>query len=567
MTAKQADDIAAAQLLHVLLYDTFAGELTRREGRVTFRYAPEYQRLADATPLSLSMPLHIAQHGHRVVEPFLWGLLPDSSDVLARWAREFGVSPRSPFALLAHVGQDCAGAVQLVSPERTSSSATADVTWLDDEEIAHLIRMLRRDPSLWRLDGSAGQWSLAGAQAKVALHFADGRWGKPSGRVPTTHILKPAITGIADHDLNEHLCLDLARRLGLTAARSRVGDFAGERVIVVERYDRTLRGGALLRVHQEDLCQAMGLYPDRKYQSDGGPSPEQICQHFRSHAPAAVADRMVRDFVDALILNWLIVGTDAHAKNYSLLLSGTDVRLAPLYDVASALPYDDSDGHRLRLAMKVGGQYQLAYIGRDSWSTLAEAVGLDPAATVARVIDVATRVPAAIRDACAAVEVLAPDRPLIRRLEELVTARSDACLSRMSAVARATGPVETQAVWTPQRAALLMEAVAEPQRRLLAAVAAADGVLSVGDLLRAIDQPRGTLRGLTGPVTKAVQRLQHSNTLPWVLPRPVEARYAMDEQGVRRVKELVMAAGTAASFRAASRSTDRSDDPHGGTGE
>jgi len=139
--------------------------------------------------------------------------------------------------------------------------------------------------------------------------------------VPTTHILKPAIAGFDDHDLNEHLCLAAAQRVGLRSAPSRVLSFGAERAVVVERYDRRIAAsGAVIRVHQEDMCQAMGVPPDTKYQAEGGPSPEQIIALLRDAvAPPAAAEAEVARFADALVFNWLIAGTDAHAKNYSVL--------------------------------------------------------------------------------------------------------------------------------------------------------------------------------------------------------------------------------------------------------
>lgn len=164
----------------------------------------------------------------------------------------------------------------------------------------------------------------------------------PSGRTAaaTSHILKPALEGFDDHDLNEHLCLSAARRAGLMAANTRIASFDDQTAIVTERYDRVAQpNGWLRRIHQEDLCQALGLPPELKYQSEGGPTPRAIVDLLRQVLPGVAADDAVLRFLDALVLNWLICGTDAHAKNYSLLLAGRQVRLAPLYDVASALPY------------------------------------------------------------------------------------------------------------------------------------------------------------------------------------------------------------------------------------
>jgi len=245
------------KVLSVLLGGRLIGAVTEERGEFHFEYAEDYRAGRRVTPLSLSMPISSRRYGDPVVRPFLWGLLPDSEQVIERWARSYQVSPRNPFALLHHVGADCAGAAQFVAPGDVERLLEGEggIEWLDKAEIAGRLRTLRRDPAAWHLSVT-GQFSLAGAQAKTALYFeADtGRWGDPWGATPTTHILKPAITGFDDHDLNEHVCLRAARALGLEAATTDVVGFDDERAIVVERYDRFPKpDGSIERVHQEDL--------------------------------------------------------------------------------------------------------------------------------------------------------------------------------------------------------------------------------------------------------------------------------------------------------------------------
>src|SRR5262249_3216057 len=240
---------------------------------------------------------------------------------------------------------------------------------------------------------------------------------------------KPAVTGFDDHDLNKHLCLETARHLGLSAAPSRVASFGGERVIVVERYDRIQRpDGAVVRVHQEDMCQALGLPPTAKYQNEGGPTSEQIIGLLRQEIqPARAAMDNIGRFVDALAFNWIIAGTDAHAKNYSVLLAGPQVRLAPMYDVASALPYDDMYLPKLRMAMRVGGEYRIERIGGRHWRRLAVENGLDPDTTVARIDELAPRTPASLAKAAQAAAVQALESELPARLIERIAARVTRC--------------------------------------------------------------------------------------------------------------------------------------------
>jgi serine/threonine-protein kinase HipA len=171
------------------------------------------------------------------------------------------------------------------------------------------------------------------------------------------------------------------------------------------------------------MCQALGLPPSAKYQSESGPTPEQIIALLRwAVSPPAVAELEVSRFVDALALNWLIAGTDAHAKNYSVLLTPDQVRLAPLYDVASSLPYDDMYLPRLRLAMRIGSEYRVGAIAGRHWKVFAHQNGLDPDRTTARIDEMARRLPAAFSEAAAGESVKAlgsdlPDR-LVTRIEE-----------------------------------------------------------------------------------------------------------------------------------------------------
>jgi serine/threonine-protein kinase HipA len=414
--------------LIVVLNDAIAGTLVRLSGgKLRFDYDEEYRRRPDATPLSLSMPTQVPSHSSHVLTPWLWGLLPDNAAVLGRWARHFQVSASSPFSLLATpIGEDCAGAVRFAAPNKLKRvlQRSGEVAWLTDEGVAQRLCELREDSTAWLGRSFAGQFSLAGAQAKTALLFQDGRWGVPTGPKPTTHILKPAVAGLDDHDLNEHLCLDAARRAGLLVARTKVTRFAQETAVVVTRYDRITRG-QVLRVHQEDLCQALGVPPARKYQNEGGPGVADVAKLLREVMPPNVAADAIRRFADALIWNWLVGGTDAHAKNYSLLLAGDQARLAPMYDIASALPYGTNE-RKLRFAMKLGGDYR-AFPWQNTWPAVARDLGLDADALLTRVRALVAIAPDALADASKSPDVTALERELPGILLDLVADRVARC--------------------------------------------------------------------------------------------------------------------------------------------
>ena len=383
-----------------------------------FTYDRHYAAGPASTPLSVSMPLRVSPYLHGTVHPYLWGLLPDNDRVIARWAREFACSPTDVAGLLRGVGGDVAGAAQYAELDTTpEESLPGDVEWLTDDDVAQFLRDLRRDTTTWR-PHAEGRWSLAGAQAKIALLYdqsAD-RWGVPSGATPTTHIVKPAIGGLDDFDINEHLCLAAARKAGLIAAKTSIRTFGAERALVVERYDRIVDGsGAIVRVQQEDLCQALSVHPDQKYEVDGGPGAEQLGRLIREVA----GDRDAARFFDALAYNWLILATDGHAKNYSLLLSGHQVRLAPLYDIASALPHLDHP-RKARMAQKIGGEYRPSFIRRRHWDRLARSLGLAPDEARARITALAERLPDALAEAASESDLTADERRIANTIRDLI---------------------------------------------------------------------------------------------------------------------------------------------------
>jgi serine/threonine-protein kinase HipA len=418
--------------LLVLLGESVAGQLDRSPGgRLRFTYAEDYLT-DDATPLSVSMPPLHKEHPHRVIEPWLWGLLPDNDRVLGRWSRQFQVSAGSAFSLLSTpIGEDCPGAVRLVAPERLDAileppDEPTDVGWLTEAEIAQRLRDLIADQTAWLGASTSGRFSLAGAQAKTALLRAGDRWGEPHGGSATTHILKPAIAGLDEHDLNEHLCLTAMRNLGLRTVRTSVERFDDQSAIVVARYDRRRDAtGRQHRVHQEDLCQALSMPPRNKYQNEGGPGPSDISALLRRTMPATVAASACRIFLDAMVVNWLIAGTDAHAKNYSLLLQGSQVRLAPLYDVASALPYRIPE-QKLRLAMKFGSTYQVNPPS-SPWRRLATNLGLSENHVRDRAAELCESVHDAFVAAASDPLVVELDSSLPQRLADLVGKRAARC--------------------------------------------------------------------------------------------------------------------------------------------
>jgi serine/threonine-protein kinase HipA len=195
--------------LFVCLDGEVAGTLEMRGSTVRFVYSEAWLADKGAYPVSQAWPIQPTGITGSVVTNFLWGLLPDNERTLDAWARRFQVSARNPVALLSHVGEDCAGAVQFVREDRldevqAAADAPPQIEWLDDAQLERRIQHLAQDTSAARESATEGQFSLSGAQAKTALYFdkRHRRWGVPQGRTPTTHILKPVTNEFDAFDLN-----------------------------------------------------------------------------------------------------------------------------------------------------------------------------------------------------------------------------------------------------------------------------------------------------------------------------------------------------------------------------
>lgn len=295
----------SSRQLAVLLYGQHVADLEQTQGgqhRLTYHDDP------GTTPISLTMPLGGGPFRQRVVGPFLEGLLPERESAREAMSREFDVSARNPFALLANMGLDCAGAVQFCAEDEVADVLARSGTLepLTDRDIERRLAELRTNPAASWL-APRERWSLAGAQAKFALRREGEAWCEATGAEPTTHIIKPGVDGFRSQALNEHISLQTARRTGLSAAKSSFERFGSESALIVERYDRRRdRDGHLVRLHQEDMCQATGTYPGDKYESGGGPRAVRIVDLLRASSTRSDRQHNLDAFVDALAFNVLI---------------------------------------------------------------------------------------------------------------------------------------------------------------------------------------------------------------------------------------------------------------------
>lgn len=352
--------------LNVFLNGRRAGTLQKgSDGAVTFLYDEDWLAWTHAFPISLSLPLRReAWRGDPVVAVFD-NMLPDNADVRRQVAEKTGATGVDSYSLLEQIGRDCVGAMQFLPEDEVPGDLTKiEGVPLEEADIAFMLANLARAPLGIDLEKDF-RISIAGAQEKTALLRHEGRWMRPIGATPTTHILKPQLgeiptaSGVIDLGNsveNEHYCLTMLEECGLQVARTEIAEFNGRRVLVVERFDRRRRRDeGLLRLPQEDFCQALSVPSTRKYQDRQGPSAVDIMGLLKE-SDAPLVD--LAAFLKSQILFWLIGATDGHAKNFSLYLRpGGRFELAPFYDVLTAQPAFDAKRipHKAyRLAMSAG---------------------------------------------------------------------------------------------------------------------------------------------------------------------------------------------------------------------
>lgn len=378
--------------LRVLLNNRPVGRLSKAAtGAIEFRYEADWLGWEHALPVSLSLPLREDAFRGETVTAVFDNLLPDSDALRRRVAQKVGAAGTDAYSLLAAIGRDCVGALQFVADDddddddRHGDGHTIAGDAVDDEAIEKLLKGLAQAPlGLTRDDDF--RISVAGAQEKTALLQHGGKWLKPHGTTPTTHIFKTQIGELPNGiDLsnsveNEYYCLKLAGAFGLPVNHAEIATFGKTAALVIERFDRRwTRDGRLLRLPQEDCCQALSVPPTRKYQSDGGPGMVKLLDLLKgSDTPADDQATLLK----AQIFFWLIGATDGHAKNFSIYLApGGRYHLTPLYDVLTAQPSLDTgqiQRKQMKLAMSVGtnNHYRIAEVQGRHFVQTGEAAGV-----------------------------------------------------------------------------------------------------------------------------------------------------------------------------------------------
>ncbi|MEZ5910128.1 MAG: type II toxin-antitoxin system HipA family toxin [Hyphomicrobiaceae bacterium] len=398
------------------------GVIETHEDGPSFVYDPAWLRTRGAFPLSMTMPLSPRRIAPRVFVPWAANLLPEASQLRAVGLK-LGAAPEDVVAILSEIGRDTAGALSIGKPGSASSGGWRTIP--GEAVLERIIEELPNKPFLVGEDGVS--MSLAGVQSKLGVAVtSDGGLAIPHDGAPSTHILKPDSDRLFGGVQNEALCLVLARRLGLTAPAVSTGRAGRRSYLLVTRYDRLEQAGRWRRLHQEDFCQALGKPPSAKYESNQtgirGPSLADMFALTRNamRAPDVLA------LLDYVILNVLACNTDAHAKNYSLMISGRGFTLAPIYDVMCAAVWD---GVTRNLAQKIAGQRRGEHLKRRNWQVFAGDCGLNASRLMARVKALALATLAEARSAAEEVAAMpAGPHPLLPKVVEAIEARARALL-------------------------------------------------------------------------------------------------------------------------------------------
>lgn len=380
--------------LDVYMNGLKVGEYTReKSGANQFRYDKTWLSSTGRRSISLSLPLQTKAHSGAEVYNFFDNLLPDNREIRDRIVARFHAHSSEPFDILAQVGRDCIGAIQLVE----HNSPRPDVKHikskpLTDKQVAKMINGYKSKAPLGMLvDEADFRISLAGAQEKTALLLRNNQWHLPLGSTPTSHIIKLPIGEIKSHNRvidmaqsveNEYLCSKIASAYGFDVANCEIIAPDGVKALAVERFDRKVsaNGAWIMRLPQEDFCQVTGTSPARKYETDGGPTIARIMSELLGSSQP-LEDR--HTFMRAQVLFWLLGATDGHAKNFSIFIAqNNQYRLTPLYDILSAFPALSKKGlHEkdLKLAMSLKGsrgrKYECRMIRRKHFLETANEVG------------------------------------------------------------------------------------------------------------------------------------------------------------------------------------------------
>jgi serine/threonine-protein kinase HipA len=401
-----------------------------------FTYDAGWVALRGAFPISITMPLKPDRIASDIFLPWAANLLPES-DQLRTLGQLLGMSRSDVIGLLSAIGGDTAGALSIGQPGRT-----ATMQWRSLETPAELETLIEGLPSKPFLVGEEGvSMSLAGAQTKLAVAVDEaGRISIPMNGSPSTHILKPDVPRLCGSVYNEAFCLTLARRIKLPTPNVTTGRAGKRTYLLVERFDRRYQSGRWRRMHQEDFCQALGRPPSAKYESNktgvGGPTLKEMFALIRRHMPSTE----MLSLLDMAIFNVLACNTDAHAKNYSVIILGNGFSLAPLYDLMCGEVWQHVTKN---LVQRIGGSNRGAEIQAKHWQRFARECGLNAKQVLDRVGTLARSVIAEAGAAESEVAAMpAGGHSILCQAREAIIERARAVLAQLQVEVRGPAAVE-----------------------------------------------------------------------------------------------------------------------------
>ena len=356
------------KVLNVYWGKGLVGNITKENANFTFQYSKEWIDGKNAFPISVSLPLKESLFERDISEAFFGNLLPESG-IRTKIARYYGFSEKNNFAMLNAIGGECAGALMIV-PENESVCAEDGYSEVDVMEISQMISAHKKRPLIIGKDGL--RLSLAGAQDKLPVYAKDNKYYIPRGIAASNFIIKPPIDEFQDTVINEAFCMKLAKNTGLEVVDVEIVR-KGAVFLLVKRYDRLEQHGKVVRMHQEDFCQAIGIPYDHKYETEGGPGLADCFNLIDTHSSQPALDK--KRLIEFIVFNYYTGNADAHGKNISFLYEKGRIRLAPFYDLMSTLVYD---GLTDKMAMKIDGENRLRWIRKRHFERFASKIDVKP---------------------------------------------------------------------------------------------------------------------------------------------------------------------------------------------
>jgi serine/threonine-protein kinase HipA len=408
-------------ILNVFLNNLTVGKLWLDDKRrFVFQYDERWLATPRPLPLSLSLPLRSKLYDDDTARAFFANLLPEAY-IRQAVARKLGLSEQNDFALIWSLGGECAGAVSLL-PEGESPATGTEYLPLDENGLHEMLASLPNRPLLAGDEGM--RLSLAGAQNKLPVYIKDGVIHLPKSG-PSSHIIKPPIRDLESTPENEAFCMMLAKRMGLSvpavSLHKGVDDF-----FVIERYDRVVDAeGSMERVHQEDFCQAMGIPPGHKYESEGGPSLKRCFDLLKERSITPAAD--IKVLIRWVAFNYIIGNADAHAKNIALIFTETGPKLAPFYDLLCTAVYD---GLTDKMAMRIGGENRPDWTLSRHWDRLSQDIGVKPKMVVSVLTSMAESIIPASDEVGRSFQDTYGENKIIKKIQDVILKRSRAVLAR-----------------------------------------------------------------------------------------------------------------------------------------